>query len=313
MGGDYAPETTVAGAVLAQQKLPPEVRIVLIGDTGKIVPLLAKNNSSPDNFDLVHATQTIEMGDHPMKAFAKKPDSSIAVGFEMLKGKKIDSFTGNGNTGAMMVGALYSVKTIEGLLRPCLAGVVPKEDGSSGIILDVGSNADCRPEVLCQFAMLGQIYTRAIFNIENPKIGLLNIGEEEEKGNLIAQATHQLMKKMTNINFVGNVEGRDLFTDKADVIVCEGFVGNIVLKEAEALYEITKKRRGSDEYFERFNYEYYGGVPLLGINSPVIAGHGISTGAATCNMILQARKMVESHVTEKIQQAFNTKIVENTN
>ncbi len=308
MGGDYAPETTVAGAVLAQRQLPEDIRIVLIGDTGKIAPLLAKNNSSPNKFDLVHTTQVIEMGDHPMKVFPKKTDSSIAVGFEMLKRKQIDCFAGSGNTGAMMVGALYSVKAIEGVMRPCLAGVVPKEDGSNGTLLDVGSNADCRPEVLCQFALLGEIYTRAMYNIPAPKVGLLNIGEEEEKGNLIAQSTYQLMKRMNNINFVGNIEGRDIFSDKADVIVCEGFVGNVVLKEAEAIYEIIKRRKGSDEYFERFNYEYYGGVPMLGINGTVIAGHGISSALSICNIILQARHMVDAGVTAKIQKAFSGKL-----
>ncbi|NNM94083.1 MAG: phosphate acyltransferase PlsX [Bacteroidia bacterium] len=312
MGGDYAPETTVAGAVLARQKLPGDVRLVLFGDTERILPLLQKNNASPGQFEIVHTTQVIEMGDHPMKAFTKKTDSSIAVGFEMLKRGKIDSFTGNGNTGAMMVAALYSVKAIEGVLRPSLAGVVPKEDGGTGLLLDVGSNADCRPEVLCQFAQLGQIYAKAIFHIENPKVGLLNIGEEEEKGNLIAQSTHQMMKKMTTINFVGNIEGRDLFSSKADVVVCEGFVGNVVLKEAEALYELMKKRNRSDDYFERFNYENYGGVPLLGINSPIIAGHGISSATATCNMLIQAYHMVETRVTEKIKMAFNPSLAEST-
>ena len=305
MGGDYAPETTVGGAVLALRELPADVRIVLIGDREKMLPLLKKHKVSPEQFDIIHTTEVIEMSDHPLKAISQKPNSSIAVGFKMLKNKEIDGFASNGNTGAMMIGALYSVKAIEGVMRPCLASVAPKEDGTTGTLLDVGSNADCRPDLLCQFAILGQIYARAIYDIENPKVGLLNIGEEEEKGNLVAQATHQMLKEMRQINFIGNVEGRDVFNSKADVIVCEGFVGNVVLKEAEAFYTLIKKRNRSDEYFDRFNYELYGGCPFLGINAAVVTGHGISSDVATKNMILSVHHMVKTQVVEKIQKAFN--------
>ncbi len=245
------------------------------------------------------------MSDSPLKAISQKPDSSIAVGFKMLKNKELDGFASNGNTGAMMIGALYSVKAIEGVTRPCLITSIPREDGTNNTLLDVGSNSDCRPDVLCQFALLGQIYTSAIYDIPNPKVGLLNIGEEEEKGNLVAQAAHQLMKEMPQINFIGNIEGRDIFDSKADVMVCEGFVGNVVLKEAEAFYTVIKKRNRSDEYFDRFNYELYGGCPFLGINSVVVTGHGISTALATKNMLLLVRDMVKTKVVEKIQKAFN--------
>jgi len=305
MGGDFAPQTTVAGAVLAQRALASDERLVLIGDQEQIVSLLKKNKASEKDFDIVHTTEVIEMSDQPLKAISQKPNSSISVGFKMLKNNEIDGFASNGNTGAMMVGALYSVKAIEGVTRPCLVTVVPQEDGTSSILLDVGSNADCRPEVLAQFAVLGKIYSRALFGIAEPRVGLLNIGEEEEKGNLVAQATHQLMKEMPNINFVGNVEGRDLFDDKADVLVCEGFVGNVVLKEAEAFYKLVKKRGLSDEYFDRFNYEIYGGCPFLGINAPVVTGHGISNDKATKSLILLTRDMVKTGVVEKIKQAFN--------
>ena len=305
MGGDYAPENTVGGAVLALKELPADARLVLIGDDEKILAELKKHNVSPDKFDIVHTTEVIEMADSPLKAISQKPDSSIAVGFKMLKNKELDGFASNGNTGAMMVGSLYSVKAIEGVTRPCLITSIPREDGTNNTLLDVGSNADCRPEVLCQFALLGQIYTSAIYNLPNPKVGLLNIGEEEEKGNLVAQAAHQLMKDMPQINFIGNIEGRDLFDSKADVMVCEGFVGNVVLKEAEAFYSLIKKRNRSDEYFDRFNYELYGGCPFLGINSVVVTGHGISTALATKNMLLLVRDMVKTQVVEKIQKAFN--------
>jgi glycerol-3-phosphate acyltransferase PlsX len=305
MGGDYAPDTTVAGAVLALRELAPGERLVLIGDQAQIINLLKKNKANEKDFDIVHTTEVIEMSDQPLKAISQKPDSSISVGFKMLKNKEIDGFASNGNTGAMMVGSLYSVKAIEGVTRPCLAAIIPQDDGVPGLILDVGSNADCRPEVLCQFAILGQIYSRALFNIAEPKVGLLNIGEEEEKGNLVTQATHQMMKEMSQINFVGNVEGRDLLDHKTDVIVCEGFVGNVVLKEAEAFYKLIKKRGIKDEFLDRFNYELYGGCPFLGINSAVVTGHGISNDVATKNMILLTRDIVKTGVVEKIKKAFN--------
>jgi len=306
MGGDFAPRTTVEGAILARKVLPESVRIVLIGDKEKALPILKEHNVTENSFDFVHTTEVIEMAESPLKAISQKPNSSIGLGFQLLKSKELDGFASNGNTGAMMVGSLYSVKAIEGIQRPCIASVVPKVDGSVGILLDVGSNADCRPEMLCQFAVLGQIYSKYIYNISDPKIALLNIGEEEEKGNLVSQATHQLLKEMKNINFVGNIEGRDIFNvGSADVIVCEGFVGNVVLKEAEAFYVIARKRKIVDEFFARFNYEIYGGTPILGVNSTVVIGHGISNEIATKNMIVLTRDMAEAGVAEKIKKAFN--------
>jgi len=304
MGGDFAPKTTIGGAVKALGVLPKEIKLVLFGDQDKMIPLLNEHGVSPDNFEIVHTTEVIEMAESPLKAVSQKPNSSIGLGFKYLKEKKIDAFASNGNTGAMMVGALYSVKAIEGVLRPCIITQVPMENGKTGILLDVGSNADCRPEMLCQFALLGQVYTQYICDTPNPKVALLNIGEEEEKGNIVAQATHQLLKNHEGINFIGNVEGRDLFDGHADVIVCEGFVGNVVLKEAEAFYKLIKRRKISDAYFERFNYELYGGSPILGVNSNVLVGHGISNEEATKNLILLAKEMVETGVTEKIKTAF---------
>ncbi len=306
MGGDYAPKTIVEGAILAFRNLPSSVRLVLIGDRDKIIPILHEHKVNEKDFDIVHTTEVIEMAEPPHKAITQKPHSSIGIGFHLLKNKELDAFAGNGNTGAMMVGALYSVKAIEGVQRPCIATILPKEDGGVGIILDVGTNADCRPDVLCQFAILGSIYSKYIYKIENPKVALLNIGEEEEKGNLVAQATYQMLKEMKQINFVGNIESRYIFdSNSADVVVCEGFVGNIVLKEAEGVYRLIKKRKISDSFFDRFNYEIYGGTPILGINSTVVIGHGISNEVATKNMILLTREIVEAGVAEKIKKAFN--------
>lgn len=305
MGGDYAPVATIAGSVLAYNELPKDVRLVLIGDEDIIRKELAKCNADANNFDIVHSTEVIEMGEHPTKAFTQKPNSSISIGFHLLKEGKISGFASNGNTGAMMVGSMFSVKTISGVIRPCITSILPKENGGVGLILDVGSNADCKPDVLCQFGILGALYVEHVYGIKHPKVGLLNIGEEPEKGNLIAQAAHGLLKEEKRINFIGNVEGRDLFKDKADVVVCDGFTGNVVLKQAEAFYWMIRKKGWKDPYFDRFNYENYGGTAVLGINSTVMIGHGISNNIAVKNMLLLTRDVIEAQLSEKIKCAFN--------
>jgi len=304
MGGDFAPDATVSGAILAYNELPQDVRLVLIGDKEQIVSCLVKKGADINNFDIVHASEVISMGEHPTKAFSQKPNSSISIGFHLLKEGAIDGFAGNGNTGAMLVGSMFSVKTIPGVIRPCITTILPKENGGVGLILDVGINADCKPDVLYQFAILGSLFAEHVYGIKNPKVGLLNIGEEPEKGNLISQATHGLMKDSRDFNFIGNVEGRDIFNDLADVVVCDGFTGNIVLKQAEAIYTMIKKRGLKDEYFDRFNYENYGGTPVLGINSTVMVGHGISNDIAVKNMLLLTKDIIEAKLSHKIKQAF---------
>ncbi|MES2591516.1 MAG: phosphate acyltransferase PlsX [Bacteroidota bacterium] len=304
MGGDFAPEATIAGAVLAYNELPESVRLVLIGDQEQILAGLIKHGAEASNFDIVHASEVISMGEHPTKAFTQKPNSSISIGFHLLKEGKIAGFASNGNTGAMLVGSMFSVKTIPGVIRPCITSILPKENGGVGLILDVGINADCKPDVLYQFAVLGSLFAEHVYGIKNPKIGLLNIGEEPEKGNLVSQASHGLMKDSKDFNFIGNVEGRDIFNDLADVIVCDGFTGNVVLKQAEALYTMIKKRGLKDEYFDRFNYENYGGTPVLGINSTVMIGHGISNDIAVKNMLLLTKDIVEAKLSDKIKSAF---------
>lgn len=304
MGGDFAPDATVSGAILAYNELPKNVRLVLIGDKEQIISCLTEKGADSNNFDIVHASEVISMGEHPTKAFTQKPNSSISIGFHLLKEGGIDGFASNGNTGAMLVGSMFSVKTIPGVIRPCITSLLPKENGETGLILDVGINADCKPDVLYQFAILGSLFSEHVYGIKKPKVGLLNIGEEPEKGNLISQATHSLMKDTKDFNFIGNVEGRDIFNDMADVIVCDGFTGNVVLKQAEALYTMIKKRGLSDAYFDRFNYENYGGTPVLGINSTVMIGHGISNDIAVKNMLLLTKDIVEAKLSDKIKQAF---------
>ena len=304
MGGDHAPRATVAGAVLARKELPSQVRLILIGDKSQIVPLIKEFGADLSSFEIVHTTEVIGMGEHPTKAFSQKPKSSIATGFQLLKEGRIDAFASNGNTGAMLVGSMYTVKTIAGVIRPCITSVLPKESGGVGLILDVGTNADCKPDVLYQFGILGSLCAEHVYGIKKPRVGLLNIGEEPEKGNLVTQAAHTMMKDTRDFNFVGNVEGRDLFDEKVDVIVCDGFTGNVVLKAAEAFYNILKKRSLTDDYFDRFNYENYGGTPVLGINSNVIIGHGISNEIAVKNLLKLAKDVAEAKLHEKIKQAF---------
>jgi glycerol-3-phosphate acyltransferase PlsX len=304
MGGDYAPKATVLGAIAAYKTLSAGQQLVLIGDREQAVSILQDNNVSPDNFEFVHTTEVIGMGEHPTKAIVQKPDSSIAVGFKLLKEGAISAFSSAGNSGAMLVGALFSVKAIPGVMRPAMTTIIPKLKGGLGILIDVGANADVKPEVLVQFGVLGSLFAQHVYNIENPRVALMNIGEEAEKGNLVSQAAYPLMKESSHINFFGNVEGRDMFGDLADIIVCDGFTGNIILKLAESFYVITRKKGFKDEFFDRFNYEQYGGSPILGINAAVVVGHGISSPEAIKNMVLLSKQMVESTLVDKFKLAF---------
>ncbi|AFD08262.1 phosphate acyltransferase PlsX [Solitalea canadensis] len=304
MGGDFAPKAAVLGAIETFKALPSDQHLVLIGDSNQVKAICEEVGFDANNFELVHTEDVIGMGEHPTKAIVKKPNSSIAVGFGLLKEGKIDAFSSAGNTGAMLVGSMFTVKAIPGVIRPCMPTMVPKLTGGVGVILDVGANADCKPDVLLQFGVLGKLFAENIYNVENPKVGLMNIGEEEEKGNLLSLATYPLMKDTELFNFIGNVEGRDLFNDKADVIVCDGFTGNIVLKLAESFYVLTRKKGMKDEFFDRFNYEQYGGSPILGVNAPVVIGHGISSPEAIKNMLLLSRDLITSGLIDKIKQAF---------
>src|SRR6185437_6883195 len=306
MGGDYAPAEAIKGVQLFfQQVQDPSVHLLLIGDADAAAPYLHLLESSQWRYTLVEASQVIDMHEHPTRALKEKPQSSISIGFGMLQQNRSDAFISAGNTGAMMVGAMYSVKTIEGILRPTIASPIPRINGRYNLLLDVGANADCKPENLVQFAELGSLYVHHVYGIPQPRIALLNIGEEEGKGNLLCQATYPLLKEQSQLHFVGNVEGRDIFLDKADVIVCEGFVGNVALKMAESIYSIFKGQRNiEDEFLNNFNYEIYGGTPILGVNSPVIIGHGISHALAFQNMINAAYKMIQSNLIDAFKKHF---------
>ncbi len=304
MGGDFAPLEAVKGAAEFIAASDSQVHLTLIGDQGQINDHINTFPLPAEKYSIVHTTQVIEMNEHPTKALKEKKDSSIAIGFYLLATGKIDAFISAGNTGAMMVGSLFSIKAIEGVLRPTIGAYMPREDGSLGLLVDVGLNADCKPENLNQFAILGSLYAKHILNFPNPRVGLVNLGEEEGKGNLLAQATYPLLKANPQINFTGNIEGRDLLIDKADVLVCEGFTGNVVLKMAESIYDIVKRRNIHDEHFDRFNFEQYGGVPVLGVAKPVIIGHGISHATAFKNMIGIAKRMLDTKLLEKMKDSF---------
>lgn len=305
MGSDHGPVVPIRAAVMAARELPEEVRLVLIGDQATITEGLRAEGADPAAFDIVPSADDITMEDNPTRALQTKQRSSIAIGFHLLKEGKIDAFASTGNTGAMLVGAMFSVKAIPGVIRPCITSIVPKENGHYGLLLDVGANADCKPEVLYQFGLLGALLAKHVYRIADPKVALLNIGEEAKKGNLVTQAAHELMRENGGaFTFVGNVEGRDLFNDKADVIVCDGFTGNIVLKAVEAFHELLKQRGVHEPFFDRFDYENYGGLPVLGVNGNVIIGHGISNEATIKNMVLFTRQVVESRLNERIREAF---------
>ena len=304
MGGDFSPLEAVKGVQLYLKGVTIPVTVWLIGDEAQIQPLLQEYAIPAASVRVAHAPQVIQMDEHPTRALKEKQQSSIAIGFQLLASGKMDAFISAGNTGAMLVGAHYSLKPIEGIQRPTISTVIPKENGKTGVLLDVGLNSDCKPENLNQFAVLGSLYARHILGIDEPRVGLLNIGEEEGKGNILAQATYPLLKENTLIRFIGNVEGRDVLIDKADVIVCEGFTGNVILKLAESLYDISSRHKIESEYFDRFDFEYYGGTPLLGVTKPVIIGHGISRGKSFLNMLRLSQKMLETDLLGKMKESF---------
>jgi glycerol-3-phosphate acyltransferase PlsX len=304
MGGDYAPDATIDGAILALDAISSSDSIVLFGDQNIILKKLEERKIELEQFEIVHAPEMIDMSESPIKSFTQKPESSIARGFQYLKANKIDTFGSAGNSGAMIVGAMYSVKNIDGIIRPCTAIAVPSENGGDTILLDIGTNPDPKPDVLYQFGIIGNLYSQSVYKIDNPRVGLLNIGEEEEKGNMLAQSTYKLMKDSRDFNFVGNVEGRDIFRNKVDVIVSDGFTGNILLKQIESIYPMMAERGLTDEFIEKMNFENYGGTPILGINGSVVVGHGISNDVAIKNMIILSRTIHDAGLYLKIKAAF---------
>jgi glycerol-3-phosphate acyltransferase PlsX len=305
MGGDYAPDAILLGSVLARKELPEEAELVLFGDRDMIKEVMVREKYDPAWFTVFHTTDSIRMEDHPAKVFSQKPGSGMVMGLRMLKQGELDGFASAGNTGALLVGSIQIINLIPGVIRPCIAASVPNEFGPPTILLDVGLNPDSRPDVLYQYAIFGSIYSKLVYGVRHPKVGLLNIGREEEKGNLLTRATYQSMKETKDFNFIGNVEGNDFFREGyVDVIVCDGFVGNVMIKEMEAFYNMLSNRKIGDEFTERFNFEQHGGTPVLGIHKPVIIGHGMSNENAVKTMILHTKDVIESDLLGKIKEIF---------
>lgn len=304
MGGDFAPKVIIEGAISSLGSFNDDDQLVLIGKNSDMLDTIRSLDFPSKKVEMVNADEVILMSDHPTRSLSQKPNSSIAIGFKLLKEGNVDAFCSAGNTGAMMVGALFSLGTMNDIQRPPIAGFFPLIDGGYSIMLDIGANADCKPEVLNKFAELGSLYAKFTLNINDPKVGLLNIGEEEEKGSTVTQAAYQLLKVNKKINFVGNVEGRDLFNGKSNVVVCEGFTGNVLFKMGESLYEYAESAGINDPLINRMNYEVKGGSPIIGVNGNVIVGHGISSAIAIKNMINLARDQVKSQVVKKMADAL---------
>ncbi len=299
MGGDFAPTEAILGSLSAIQKTP-DIHIVLFGDEKLIAPQISNYTNQ---ITIVKSTNDIGMSEHPVKALLSKTTSSIALGFQYLASQKIDGFLSAGNTGAMLVGSINYVKPIEGVSRPCITSIIPRENKNPGLLMDVGANADVKPEHLLQFAKLGKIYYEAIYG-ETAKIGLLNIGEEAEKGNILTKQAHQILSEDQTIDFVGNIEGRDIFSEMADVVVCDGFTGNVVIKVCEGMFYRLAKRGVKDTFLDKFNFKHYGGTAVLGINAPVIVGHGISKADTFEKMIELTTTTIKQNMVDKIKNTF---------
>lgn len=304
-GGDFAPQCNFDGAELILDQLGDRVHLTLIGDEELIREGLAAKGIAPDAVSVFHAPEVIEMGDSPMRALASKPNNSISAGLGLLKAGKIDGFASAGNTGAIFGAAVVALGTVIENIRPCMMAIAPRETGKDAIILDVGASADSKPENLYQFAILGHTFYKYIMGEENPKTGLINIGEEPEKGNEVVKAAYKLMAGSTDFNFVGNVEGNELFGGKVDILVCNGFTGNVVLKLCEGWYRTCRRFGLKNDYLEKFNFENQGGSPVLGINGSVVIGHGISNGKAIMNMVKLTAEIVENKLPWRIKEALS--------
>lgn len=302
LGGDYAPKATIKGLIEAYNEFGNDCTLVAVGPKALIESSLTENGFDVNLIEILDAPDQITMAGSPLKSIASSPNSSIVKGYEALKNGELDGFCSAGNTGAMLVGAVMKLGLLRDDLRPCMLTSLPNLNGPDGILLDVGANADCKPENLLDFAILGSCFAETHLKIENPKIGLINIGEEPEKGNQLSIATHQILKDYTKLNFIGNIEGRDLFDGKADVAVCSGFVGNVVIKLCEKFYEMgMKSGLHKDPFYAKMNYEKFGGSPILGVNKPAVVGHGISSPLAIKNMIRMTKELVEEQLIDKLK------------
>jgi glycerol-3-phosphate acyltransferase PlsX len=315
MGGDNAPHEIVVGAVESAAGLG-DVQVLLVGQLSKIQEVLdslpkdLKNDAQKaiesGKLEIVHAPDNVEMDESPVDAVRRKKDCSINVAMRLVKEGRADAFVSAGNSGAVATSAIFNLGRIPGVMRPAIATVLPTRIPRRPIlVLDAGANMDCHPDWLVQFAIMGNAYSKAVIGRTTPKVGLVSIGTEDCKGNEMTKQTFPLLKEVRDINFVGNIEGHDLFKGQMDVAVCDGFVGNVLLKQAESLYHIMKKMGVENRFLDGLNYESVGGTPVLGINAPVIIGHGCSTPLAIKNMILQTEKTIKADLATKLKNVFN--------
>jgi glycerol-3-phosphate acyltransferase PlsX len=321
MGGDSGPEIVATAAVEAAAGDPSNLVVVLVGDRPRIEKILGRARHVPSNIQIVHASEAVEMSEAPASAVRKKKDSSIGVALRMLKNREVDGIVSAGNTGAVVAGSLVTLGRLHGVSRPAIAMFYPTAKGWV-VVLDIGANSTCTAKNLLQFGIMGSVFARYHLRVENPRVGLLNIGEERSKGTDIVKEAYRLLE-ISDVNFVGNVEGRDVFTDVVDVVVCDGFVGNILLKFGESIVSFTSNvlreeirkspiatigallMKGVFRSFRsRLDYAEYGGAPLLGVNGVVIISHGKSTVQAIRNAINMARRFVTYDVNRHIEERF---------
>lgn len=322
MGGDYAPQNIIQGAVEAAHAVSEELELTFVGDSQAISDELAKYDTSGMAARTVHASEVVQMEDRPAASVLKKPDSSIAKAMDLLRDGKVNAVFSAGSTGAATAAAWLKLKPLPGIERPALATTLPNLRGT-GVLLDAGANSDCRPNHLVQFAVMGDVFARDVLGIENPRVGLMNIGEESTKGNDLTREVFKLLETK-NLNFIGNIEGRNVFDGTVDVIVCDGFVGNVILKVSESLaYAMDKTFR--DEIMKspirrlgaflvkpafrrlrkKVDYVEYGGAPLLGVNGVCVVGHGRSSPRAVANAIAVAARFMHQNVNEHLVRAIH--------
>ncbi|MGB4850980.1 MAG: phosphate acyltransferase PlsX [Ignavibacteria bacterium] len=323
MGGDFAPLNDVSGAIIAAEEKKDSLEIILVGKENLINEELKKHKIGLNNISVVNAADVITMHDSPTDSLKTKSDSSISVGINLVKDKKADAFISAGNTGAVMTASILKLGRIKGVGRPTIGSLFPTDKGKT-MVFDVGASVDCKPNHLLEFAVMGSIYMKNVYGIEKPKVGLLSVGEEKSKGDILTIEAYELLER-SGLNFIGNVEGRDVLRGKADIIVCDGFVGNVILKFAESVLDVMKSKfkAYADKGFLKkiwvgmmygtlknvvlkdFDYQEYGGVPLLGVNGITIIGHGKSSPIAIKNMIYKAEEMIRKEVNSKISEELS--------
>jgi len=321
MGGDFSPLNEVLGADLVSRERD-DIDIILVGDKNKISDVMLKHKITWPEDKIVHADEVITMHDDPTSAIKSKPNSSLVVGAKLVREKIADGLISAGNTGAMLAVSTLVIGRVKGVGRPTIGVPLPTADGGVCNLFDAGASVDCKPQHLLEYAIMGSIFAREIFGIKNPKVGLLSVGEEESKGNELTLLSHKLLKE-TKLNFIGNIEGRDILKGTCDVAICDGFVGNVILKFAESMITLLKGRLGlyaNESIFKKIkiglmrgtlkkvlgdlDYQKYGGVPLLGINGVSIIGHGSSSPLAIKNMIIRAREIHAKDLAYKIEESL---------